>query len=350
MTYAPSRRSVSHLGEFELITLMKHTLSDCHLPPPRGIGDDAAVIRQSSNYEWLVSNDLFIENIHFDASFSSYRQIGYKAAAVNISDIAAMGGNPEYLMAGLAVPQSTSVMSIRALYHGLKAICKEFNLKLIGGDTSVSPTKVFISITIIGKVKCGEALCRAGAKVGDHIYVTGTLGDSVAGLHLLQNPTHTVIGQLPKSIVRFLIKRHLHPTPRVRLGRFLSQRKFATAAIDLSDGLSGDLYHLCQASRVGATIEERRIPISRQCSTYAKQTHESSMKLSLNGGEDYELLFTAPPHQHKQLEQLARRLKQTITYIGIIQNRKHGLQLKKVDGGLQPIPRHSYDHFHQSRP
>ncbi len=345
MARAPSRRSVSHLGEFELITLIKNTLSDCHLPSPRGIGDDAAIVRPAPNHEWLVSKDLFIEDIHFDPKFSSYREIGYKAAAVNISDIAAMGGIPTFLLVGIAVPKSTLLSQIRSIYRGLNAVCKEFNVKLIGGDTSVSRTNMFISLTIIGKVKRGKALCREGAKVGDHIYVTGTLGDSGAGLRLLQNPIHTTVGQLPKSVVRFLIKRHLQPTPRVQLGSLLSERQIATAAIDLSDGLSGDLHHLCHANRVGASIAEYNIPVSRQCARYAKYTKESVMNLSLHSGEDYELLFTTSPHTQKLLERMASRFNQKITHIGFIQSHKHGIQIKKIDGSCQPIAQHSYDHF-----
>ena len=345
MPRTPSRRTVSSLGEFELITLMKKIISDGNLQPPEGIGDDAAVLKHKLGYEWLVSKDLLIEGIHFDPNVSTYRDIGYKAAAVNISDIAAMGGIPQFLLVGLAMPKSLSLGHVQTLYRGLNSLCKEFEVKLIGGDTSASKRDMFISLTIIGKIKSGQALCRKGAKVGDLIYVTGTLGDSGAGLRLLQRNTNQRSRQLPQSVVRFLIKRHRRPTPRVNFGRLLSERGLATAAIDLSDGLSGDLYHICQASKVGAVIDAPNIPISSQCTTYAKHSHDSSIHLSLHSGEDYELLFTTSPNKQKQLERIASQTGQKITSIGMIQRHSTGINLKRSDGSHQTMPRQSYDHF-----
>ena len=346
MSRSPSRRRVSTLGEFGLISSLTSTIADCQLPPPQGVGDDAAIIRPQSGYEWLVSKDLLIQGIHFDPRLSSYRDIGYKAVAVNVSDIAAMGGNPHYLLAGIAVPATTPVMDIRNFYRGLASLCREYQIKVIGGDTCASRKDVFISLTIMGKVKTGQALCRKGAKVGDLIYITETLGDSRAGLRLLQKGARGRTGQLPKSIVRFLIQRHLHPTPRVSLGRELSKRQMATAAIDLSDGLSGDLRHICQASKVGAVIDLANIPISHQCATYAQHNHKFLMNLALHGGEDFELLFTIPPNKQKPLHRLATRLAQKITHIGIIQPHHQGIQFKGQDGKLHALSHQSYDHFH----
>ncbi|GJL49462.1 MAG: thiamine-monophosphate kinase [Nitrospirales bacterium] len=345
MPRPPSRRIVSSLGEFELIKILQQTLANCSLPSPRGIGDDAAIIKPTSDDEWLVSKDLLLEGIHFDSSYSSYQAIGYKSAAVNISDMAAMGGTPKFLLVGLAIPPSHPLAHVQALYRGLRDLCKEFRISVIGGDTVASRTDVCISMTIIGKVKAGHALCRGGAKVGDSIYVTGTLGDSGAGLRLLQHRSTQQTRQLPKSVVRFLIQRHLHPTPRVHLGQLLAKRRLASAAIDLSDGLSGDLHHLCEASHVGAEIEMSKIPISSQCAKYIKNRHESRIDLTLASGEDYELLFTVSPHHQQPLKRMAARLGHMITRLGTICAHQQGLHLLLEDGSRQGLPRNSYEHF-----
>ena len=346
MSRSPSRRMVSALGEFGLISSITNTIVDCQLPPPQGIGDDAAILRPRSGYEWLLSKDLLIQGVHFDPKLCSYWDIGYKAVAVNVSDIAAMGGNPQYLLVGIAVPATTPVIDIRNFYRGLGSLCREYQIKVIGGDTCASRKDVFISLTIMGQVKTGQALCRKGAKVGDLIYVTETLGDSKAGLQLLQKRAQRPSGQLPKSVVRFLIQRHLHPTPRVSLSRELSKHQIATAAIDLSDGLSGDLRHICQASKVGAVIDLSNIPISHQCATYAQHNHEFLMNLALHGGEDFELLFTIPQNKQKHLNRLATQLTQKVTHIGTIQHHNQGIQLKRQNGKSHVLHPHSYDHFH----
>ena len=347
MSRSPSRRTVGNLGEFEIIRLLHHAIAQSSLPPPHGIGDDSAVIPPTPGYEWLVSKDLLIEGIHFDRNLSSHRDIGYKAAAVNVSDIAAMGGIPHYLLVGLAIPPSTTVVDIRSLYRGLNALCKKYEIKLIGGDTCASRTDLCISLTIIGKVKSGQALRRGGAKAGDLIYVTGTLGDSGAGLRLLRRPSQQITRQLSKSVVGFLIKRHLHPTPQVSLGRLLSERRIATSAIDLSDGLSGDIRHICQASHVGAVIYAQQIPISRPCATYMNHCQESPMNLALHSGEDYELLFTIPPKQRQQLERMARSLDQKISLIGSIKHERQKIYIQQADGTCELLSKQSYDHFHQ---
>ncbi len=347
MTRSPSRGTISNLGEFEIIRLIQRSISQSSLPSPHGIGDDAALIKPHVNHEWLVSKDLLVEGIHFDTRLSSFLDIGYKAAAVNLSDIAAMGGTPLYLLLGLAIPSSTPTVNIRSLYRGLNAFCKKFGVKVIGGDTCASRTDICLSITIIGKIKARHALCRDGAKAGDRIYVSGTLGDSGAGLRLLQKKKNRNPGQLPQSVVRFLIMRHQRPTPRVELGQLLSKHQIASSAIDLSDGLSGDLHHICQASQVGASIDTPELPISRQCTSYMKYSRDSLMELVLNSGEDYELLFTVPPQKQLQLQKFTKSLGLQITPIGIIQHHKQKIYSKLADGSCIPMNRKSFDHFHQ---
>ena len=346
MSRSPSRGTISNLGEFEVISLIQRSIAQSSLPSPHGIGDDAALIKPHVNHEWLVSKDLLVEGIHFDTRLSSFQDIGYKAAAVNLSDIAAMGGTPLYLLLGLAIPPSRTTVDIRNLYRGLNAFCKKFSVKVIGGDTCASRTDICLSLTVIGKVKTGHALCRDGAKAGDRIYVSGTLGDSGAGLHLLKK-RHGNPGQLPQSVVRFLIMRHQRPTPRVELGQLLSTHQIASSAIDLSDGLSGDLHHICQAIQVGATIDTPYLPISRQCASYVKYSRDSLIDLALNNGEDYELLFTVPPQKQALLQQMIKGLSLQITPIGIIQHHKQKIHYNQADRTSIPMKRKSYDHFHQ---
>ncbi|MGB0908850.1 MAG: thiamine-phosphate kinase [Nitrospirales bacterium] len=347
MTRASSRRTVAALGEFELIKLIQSSIATSNLPSPYGIGDDAAILRPSPGYEWLTSKDLLIEGIHFDPSLSSYQDIGYKAAAVNVSDIAAMGGIPLYLLLGLAIPPSTPVLNIQNLYRGLNKLCKEYEIKLIGGDTTASRSDICLSLTIIGKIRSKQALCRGGAKVGDLIYVTGTLGDSGAGLRLLRQTAHSTTKQLPKSVIRFLIKRHLHPTPPVQFSHLLAMRQLATSAIDISDGLSGDIRHICQASHVGALIQGPQIPRSTQCVQYLNHDDHSFIDLALHSGEDYELLFTVSPNKQEPLRRIATRLGQHISQIGTIQPYTKKIYLQQIDGSRIRMIKQSYDHFYE---
>ena len=346
MPPTPSRRTVADLGEFDVIQLLKTTISGCNLAPPYGIGDDAAVLPPNPGHEYVISKDLLIEGIHFDRRISTFTDIGYKAAAVNVSDIAAMGGTPLFLLVGLAIPPSLPLTQVRALYQGLRKLCKQHDIKIIGGDTCASRKDVIISLTILGTVKRHHVLSRTGAKHGDLIYVTGTLGDSGAGLHLLQHQSKRFARQVPQTVVRFLKKRHLQPSPRIHLGQLLAKHQLATAAIDLSDGLSGDLTHLCRASKVGAMIDMEQIPISRPCSIYL-QTHKSiAQDQVLHWGEDYELLFTIPSRKRPQLEKFIAQVGHGITHIGRICPQRHGLSVHRQDGSSYPLIPESYTHFH----
>ncbi|MCA9472027.1 MAG: thiamine-phosphate kinase [Nitrospirales bacterium] len=346
MPPTPSRRTVADTGEFEVIRALQATIGDSNLVSPYGIGDDAAVLPQKAGYECVISKDLFIEGIHFDRRFSTFSDIGYKATAVNVSDMAAMGAAPLYLLAGLAVPSSCQLAQIRAIYRGIRQLCKRYDMKIVGGDTCASRRDIVISLTILGSVKTHHALSRGGAKRGDLIFVTGTLGDSGAGLRLLQRQTKGSTGHVPQSVVRFLKRRHLQPSPKIHLGQLLAQHRLATAAIDLSDGLSGDISHLCRASHVGALIDLAQLPVSRQCSAFLAAHRNLSKDLILHWGEDYELLFTVPSRKRSQLESLASDIRQSITCIGSIRHQKHGISLRREDGSSQPLTQQSYTHFH----
>jgi len=204
---------------------------------------------------------------------------------------------------------------------------------------------LFLCPTILGHVNPNRALTRHGAKVGDRVYVTGTLGDSKAGLQILQRQKNQKKPTVPQPYETFLKKRHLRPTPRLAVGQHLSQDRLAHAAIDVSDGLSGDIHHLCQASGVGVELWATHLPISRQCQAYAAAHRVNPIDIALEGGEDYELLFTINPRNQDKVTDLSHMLKTTMTCIGEIQPKPFGLALKLESGIQQKITRQSYDHF-----
>jgi len=345
MGVSPHRRSLAHFSEFSLIDVItrhaKRKTSDVVV----GIGDDAALLQPISGFQQVVSTDLFVERIHFNLQLHSLKDVGYRAAVANLSDMAAMGAFPRFLLVMVAVPSRHTVADIMALYRGIQASCKAYDTVLIGGDTSASKDDLFLGMTIIGYVEKGRALQRAGAQPGDAIYVTGTLGDSAAGLQLLSSSLPSSV--MSKQAMKFLISRHLRPTPRISMGRLLSTYRWGSAAIDLSDGLSGDLAHLCQASGVGAEIESAALPLSPSFRRFTCQHQKDPCRMALQGGEDFELLFTVSSRNKRKVEIAARAEGCPITRIGTIRPKKAGISLRGSDGSSRKMPQISYDHFRQ---
>lgn len=338
----------SSLREFDLINELRRRHGRDNPSIVRGIGDDAAVIAPPAGRHLVLTTDLLAERIHFDLRTASFEDVGYKAATANLSDIAAMGGTPQYLLVSLAIPRTGTASHVSRLYQGMMAACRPHGVRLIGGDTSASKTGWFINITLVGSVASGHALMRSGARIGNRIYVTGTLGDSMAGLELLkgQGPgRRTSRGSLPDGHRRLLIRRHLRPSARITIGQWLSTHRLATAAIDVSDGLSGDLRHICEESHVGAEIELAALPISAACRAFAAATHLEAASIALAGGEDYELLFTTPARLGPQLEREAAKRGIRITRIGTITPAPIGMRTVTADGRRHPLPVTSYEHF-----
>lgn len=348
---SPSRRQalVSEIGEFQLI----HALTRGFSPPsPRtliGMGDDAALLAHPSSAHLVISTDLLVEDIHFSTRTSSFYDIGYKAAVANLSDIAAMGATPTYILVAVALPSQLRYGDWKDLYRGLSVPCKAHGVQLVGGDTSASHSSLFLAITILGQVAPGHALTRGGAKEGDIIYVSGSLGNSAAGLVCLtQQPPHEKLSTLHQPM-KFLVRRHLRPTPRIALGRLLSSRRLASATLDLSDGLSGDIAHLCQQSRVGALIQESTLPMSPHLLAYASQVKADPLHWALHGGEEYELLFTVSPKNQHRLELAVKQLRITATAIGVMTSRRSGLQITHQDGRAHKLVPQSYVHFSEQQ-
>jgi thiamine-monophosphate kinase len=329
-------------SEFGLIRSLQ---SQAAQPDPqvfKGIGDDTAIIKTSSSEWTLITTDLLAEGVHFDPATSSFRDIGYRAAIANLSDIAAMGGRPRFMLVSIAIPPACSTTQIQQLYRGMMQASAPFRVRLIGGDTSASRKGLFLNITLTGVVKPRQALLRSGARDGDRVFVTGTLGDSRAGLDLLTSRRRP---KLRPVDTRFLLARHQRPSARIAEGLWLVEQGLAGAAIDLSDGLTGDLRHICEESGVGAEIVAGSLPISPACRAYALARRLDPGQIALQGGEDYELLFTVPRRKQLRFERLVGKTGFRMTCIGSITPKAAGLRLRTDTGTTQPVPLTSYEHF-----
>jgi thiamine-monophosphate kinase len=289
------------------------------------------------NKALLITTDILIEGIHFERSWIDPYRLGKKALIVNLSDIAAMGGTPKYFLISLGLPKNLSLSFISSFYRGLKEGAKRFRVDLIGGDTSLSQ-KIVINICLLGEGKRQSLLYRRGARVGNDLYVTGTLGDAALGLKILQKKG--LMGG-PKR----LIEKHLSPCPRIQLGQKIAEHRWATAMIDVSDGLLIDTTHLLEESRVGARIWEDRIPFSRLYRKWIHSYSKNPYQMALCGGEDYELLFAAPPKWRDKISTLALSSKTPITCIGEVLTKKEGLRLIKKDGKEYSPSRLGFEHF-----
>ncbi len=317
------------LEEFELIRwIQQQAGSSSHLT--LGIGDDCSIQPQQTGQDLLTSTDLLIEGVHFERKWTTMFDLGRKAVAVNISDIAAMGGTPQSVFLGIGRPKEISDGEIEEFLSGFLAEIKAYGAVLAGGDTCSSPGALMISVTVQGTVATDEAICREGASYGDAIYVSGSLGDSALALHLLQK------GQQPDN---YLAARFHTPTPRVTLGQELSKRQLATAMLDISDGLLADLGHILAASGVGAELEMAKLPLSESFQKILSGDSDL-IDLALSGGEDYELVFTSP------LKDLATQidLSHNVTQIGII-SQEPGLRIRLKNGEFYQCQRGGFDHF-----
>ena len=304
------------------------------------IGDDAAAFRPQPGYLLLVSSDALIEGVHFEKELTSAEALGWKALAVNLSDIAAMGGNPLYATTTLGIPAATSPRFIAGFYRGLNRLASKHGVVIVGGDTCSSPKALFIDLTILGEVKPRQLLTRSGAKPGDVLFVTGTLGESAIGLELLKTKT-----KASRSHNHY-IERHLRPSPRLVIGRYLSSHQIASALIDISDGLSTDLHHLCEQSQVGAVIEGSQIPHPKLSAAMKEELAKSPMNYALNGGEDYELLFAVPSQKTYLVPSHIKGI--PVHAIGKITGQKGICSIKEATR-THRLPAAGFDHFKNSQ-
>lgn len=296
---------ISTLGEFGLIDRLTADLKPSNESTLKGVGDDCAVMRYRDT-DVLVSTDLLVEGVHFDLTYMPLKHLGYKAVIVNLSDIYAMNGTPRQITVSLAVSKRFTVEHIEELYAGMKLACSIYGVDLVGGDTTSSRSGLLISVTAIGDARPESIVYRDGAKDTDLICVSGDFGAAYMGLQLLEREKVASAGQ--KDFVprfegkEYLIERQLKPEARKDIIKALADAGIKpTAMMDVSDGLSSELLHICHDSKTGCRIYEDRIPIDYQTAVMAEELNMNLVTAALNGGEDYELLFTVPLHDHERI-------------------------------------------------
>lgn len=331
---------LSDIGEFRVISSIRSDLKDFQKGVIVGIGDDTAAIKVSGEKLLLFTSDSLVEDVHFKWDYTSPFQVGWKALVVNISDVAAVGGNPTHCLVSLALPSDTERNLVREVYRGLKKAASKYRVGIVGGDTVRAPSFI-ITVSLLGEVKRENIVLRSGAKPGDLIYVTGQLGSSGAGLACLKAPNWKV----KPEIRQFLIKKHLMLSPRLVEGQKIASSQIATSMIDLSDGLASDLHRLAEESKVGAVLWEDEFPTALATEQLAKVMGKSLLEWILYGGEDYELLFAVPPNKKEKLKQT---LSFPHTLIGEIVDRDQGIYLKNRGGNRTKIEDRGYNHFSAS--
>ena len=325
---------IGKIGEFGLIDLLKRRVLSKDESVLVNIGDDAAVIKSPKDKLLIFTTDTMVEKVHFDLRYSTFKQIGWKAMVANLSDIAAMGGLPRFALVTVGFPKSISVESVISIYDGITAVGRRYGCKVIGGDTVFSPKRVFISIALLGEVEKKFLVTRSGAKEGDLIFVSGDLGEAQAGLEfLLKNPRK-------KSR---LVRKHLNPLPRITEARTLIRNLKITSMIDISDGLSSELFHLTEESNLGAVIYEEKIPISPKCIRAGHLLKESPLLWALSSGEEYELLFTVSRKELQYLERVKRKVKASL--IGEMVGKKEGVVLQRKSGKKTKLAKTGFKHF-----
>jgi len=294
----------------------------------RGIGDDAAVIKSFAGTDVVISTDLLVEDIDFRRDTTRPELLGHKALAVSLSDIAAMGSRPRWALLSIGVPDAVWKSEfLNQFYEGFFSLADRYGVKLIGGDLSRTPDKIVIDSIVMGECPINRELFRNGAKPGDQIYVTGFLGDAAAGLRLIGRGTKLHGDRAVSHPVDNLLLRQLQPEPRVGWGLLLGEKQLATAMIDISDGLSSDLNHLCEESGVGALVEASRLPIDEVVSELCGRRALDPLMLALHGGEDFELLFTVSPEKVSQLPSRVDGV--AITRIGEITAAPEGVRISE---------------------
>lgn len=331
---------IEEIGEFEFIRSIQ---DDCQFSRQRlikGIGDDCAVIGPYQDRVFLISTDLLVEGVHFILEKIRPEHLGEKVVVVNLSDIAAMGGEALHLFVSVAMPPSMRVETMHSIYRGIKAMGKRYGTNILGGDTSASPDRLMISVTVIGQAPEEEVLFRSGARAGDRIYVTGTLGDSAAGLKLIR-------GELagPGPLAGTLRDAHNRPMPLLEAGRIIARSQLASAMIDVSDGLLSDLRHICDASGVGAVLFQSALPLSEELKALGKMSGLDPFELALSGGEDYQLLITVP---HKNVEKFQEIFRDgtpcRVHELGQITG-EEGIKIISPNGIKEEVKVLGFDHF-----
>lgn len=337
------RTELSDLGEFGLIEYLTKDIQHQQPSTLKGVGDDAAVIDHGSK-KTVISTDLLVENVHFDLIYTPLKHLGYKAVVVNLSDIYAMNAKPTQITVSIAVSNRFSVEAVRELYEGIHLACKIYNVDLIGGDTTSSVTGLLISVTAIGEAKEEELVYRNTAKVGDLLCATGDFGAAYVGLQLLEREKQIYLDNpdmQPKLEEKnYIVGRLLKPEARKDIYEFFQQAKLVpTSMIDVSDGLSSEILHICHQSKVGALVEESGIYIREEPFMKALDFKLDPLICALHGGEDYELLFTINPSDAEKI-----KFNMDIRILGEIIPDADGVQLHTKGGQMKDLIAQGWQH------
>lgn len=341
---AAERKELSDLGEFGLIEHLAKGITNSNISTVKGIGDDAAVVDNGEEFG-LLAADMLLEGVHFDLSYAPLPHLGYKAIAVNVSDIAAMNGVPKQVTVSLGVSNRFSLEAIDALYHGMKSAAKDYNIDIVGGDTTTSKSGLVISISILGTVAKGRETYRKGAKVNDILCVTGDLGAAYVGLQVLEREKQTFLAnpQMQPKLddYQYIVQRQLKPVARMDIIHELNTLDIVPGAmIDISDGLASECLHLSGNSGVGLAIYEDKLPIDRQTYETAVEFNMDPITCVLNGGEDYELLFTISQEEYEKLEKHP-----DIHFIGYVQEQSKGNVMVTKSENVVPLQAQGWNHL-----
>ena len=340
------RTEISTLGEFGLIRHLTEGIELKNESSRHGVGDDAAVLAYPADREVLMTTDLLLEGVHFDLTYVPLKHLGYKAAVVNFSDIYAMNGTPRQITVSLGLSKRFCVEDMEALYAGIRLACEEYGVDIVGGDTTSSLTGLTISITCIGDVERGKAVYRNGAHDTDLICVSGDLGAAYMGLQLLEREKLALKdadGDVQPDFAgrEYLLERQLKPEARRDIIQKLREAGIQpTAMMDISDGLSSELLHICTQSKVGCRIYEEHIPLDYQTAVMAEELNMNVTTCALNGGEDYELLFTVPIADHEKVAEM-----EGVKLIGHITKPELGCALITRDGQEFELKAQGWNHL-----
>lgn len=338
---------LSELGEFKVIELLTSKNITYNNSTKKSVGDDAAVIFFGDEYQIVITNDLLVEGIHFDLAYTPLKYLGYKAVVVNLSDVYAMNAIPEQILVSFAVSNRFSYEALEMLYEGIYEACKNYKVDLVGGDVTSSKLGMFLSITAVGKAKKHKLVYRNGAKKGDLICVTGDLGAAYMGLQLLIREKRIAMQtnkQPDWTGYEYILQRQLKPDARKDIIEYFDQKGFIpNAMIDISDGLSSEIIHICTQSNCGAVIYESEIPIDIQTNNLAVEMNLSPTTVALHGGEDYELLFTINPNDEHFVASHP-----DIHIIGHITDTPGKIDLVARDGTTFPIIAQGWNSFQEN--
>lgn len=341
------RTELSELGEFGLIKLLTENIKIQNNSTIKGVGDDTAVLSYPKS-EVLVTKDLLLEGVHFDMTFTPLKHLGYKAAVVNISDIVAMNGTPRQLIVGIGASNRFSVEALEELYNGIALACENYKVDLVGGDTVSSMSGLVISITAIGEAKKEDIIYRDTAKVGDLVCVSGDLGAAYMGLMILEREKQAFKAdpnmQPDLEGHDYIIGRQLKPEARIDILKLLKAAGVKpTAMIDISDGLASEILHICTKPNLGCNIYEDKLPVDYTTAAIANEFNLDPTTCALNGGEDYELLFTIPQSDFEKVKDIRE-----ISIVGHITDASEGVNLISRSGTLVPITAQGWDAFLKS--